>query len=92
MRAVRIAIYLAAAAAFVAGCHTNTVDKDAFRSALNNYYSGRQECLWSAPIKFPVQADTSNEDQTKGFDALTDTGLLKRTSAEKSRFLLAQSR
>lgn len=72
-----------------AGCRkTNMVDKAAFKSAINNYLSARQECVWSAAIKFPAQADTSKEDQTKGFDALTDAGLLVRTSAEKKRFLV----
>jgi hypothetical protein len=72
----------------VAGCHSNTVDQGAFKSAINNYYSGKQECVWSAPVKFPAQADTSNDEQTKGFDALTDAGLLTRKTAEKSRFLI----
>ena len=71
-----------------AGCRTNTLDKVAFKSAINNYYSSRQECLWSSSVKFPAQADTSNDDQTKGFDALTDAGMLTRTSAEKKRFLI----
>ena len=72
-----------------AGCRkTNSVDKSAFKSAINDYYSARQECVWSSPVKFPAQADTSNEDQTKGFDALTDAGLLLRKSAEKKRFLI----
>jgi hypothetical protein len=70
------------------GCHTNTVDKEAFKSAINSYYSGKQECVWSAPKKLPAQADTSNDEQTKGFDALTDAGLLARKTAEKSRFLI----
>lgn len=87
MRTMKIAISIAAAA-LVAGCHTNTVDKSAFKSALDNYYSGHQVCLWSAPIKFPAQADTSDQDQTKGFDALTDAGMLTRTPAEKKRFLV----
>jgi hypothetical protein len=71
-----------------AGCRKNAVDKSAFESALNNYYASHQECLWSEPIKFPVQADTSNDSQTQGFDALTDAGLLKRTPGEKQRFLI----
>jgi hypothetical protein len=72
-----------------AGCRkTNHVDKLAFESALNNYYASRQACVWTTPVKFPVQADTSNEDQTKGYDALTDAGLLKRTPEEKKRFLI----
>ena len=73
----------------VAGCRkTNFVDKAAFKSAINNYYSTRQDCLWSSPVKFPVQADTSNYEQTKGYDALTDAGFLVRQAAEKKRFLI----
>ena len=87
MRTMKIAISVAAAA-FIGGCHTNTVDKSAFKSALDNYYSGHQVCLWSAPIKLPAQADASDEDQTRGFDALTDAGMLTRTPAEKKRFLV----
>lgn len=71
-----------------AGCKKNEVDQGAFKSALNNYLSSRQECLWSAPVKFPAQADTSNDEQTKGFDALTDAGLLTRKPVEKKRFLV----
>ena len=71
-----------------AGCKKNVVDQSAFKSALNNYYSSRQVCLWTAPMKLPAQADTSNDEQTKGFDALTDAGLLTRSSAEKKRFLV----
>jgi hypothetical protein len=70
------------------GCKKNTVDKMAFKSALDNYYSGRQDCLWPAPIKLPAQADTSDDEQTKSFDALTDAGLLTRKPEEKKRFLI----
>lgn len=69
-------------------CKKNEVDKAAFKSAINTYLAAKQQCLWSAPIKFPAQADTSNDEQTKGFDALTDAGLLARQSAEKKRFLI----
>jgi hypothetical protein len=87
MRTAIIAI-IATATFVAAGCHTNIVDKTAFETALNNYYASRQECLWSQSIKFPVQADTSNDSQTQQFDALTDAGLLKRTAGEKQRFLI----
>jgi hypothetical protein len=70
------------------GCQKNAVDKNAFKTALNNYYAARQECVWAAPVKFPAQADASNDEQTKGFDALTDQRLLKRTPEEKKRFLI----
>lgn len=73
----------------VGGCRkTNIIDKEAFKSAINDYYNTRQECVWPDAVKFPVQADTSNDQQTKGFDALTDAGLLVRSSAEKKRFLI----
>jgi hypothetical protein len=73
----------------LAGCRkTNFVDKAAFKSAINNYYSTRQDCVWTSPVKFPVQADTSNYEQTKGYDALTDAGFLVRKATEKKRFLI----
>lgn len=73
----------------VAGCRkTNSVDKGAFQSAINAYYSARPQCVWPSPMKFPAQADASKESQTKGFDALTDAGFLTRTPQEKKRFLV----
>lgn len=72
----------------VGGCRSNTVDQSAFKSAINDYYRGKPACLWSSSMKFPAQADTSNDEQTKSFDALTDAGMLTRTSAEKKRFLI----
>jgi hypothetical protein len=83
-----LSLALCGALLLAAGCKTNTVDKAAFKSAINDYYGTKQACLWSDPIKFPAQADTSNDEQTKGFDALTDAGMLTRTSAEKKRFLI----
>lgn len=83
-----LVLVVAAVIGLGVGCRKNAVDKMAFKSALNNFYSGRQDCLWNSPIKFPVQADTSNDDQTKGFDALTDAGMLTRKAAEKKRFLI----
>jgi hypothetical protein len=73
---------------FTVGCKKSAVNSLAFESALNSYYAGRQNCLWPAPVKFPAQADTSNDEQTKGYDALTDSGLLTRKAEEKKRFLI----
>src|ERR1700733_10256284 len=90
MKAISLlCVGICSAALIAAGCRkTNFVDKMAFKSAINNYYSTRQDCVWSSPVKFPVQADTSNYEQTKGYDALTDAGLLVRKAAEKKRFLI----
>jgi hypothetical protein len=84
-----LGLVVCGAMVMAAGCRkTNTVDKSAFKSAINNYLSAHLECVWASPTKFPAQADTSNDDQTRGFDALTDAGLLVRKSAEKKRFLI----
>lgn len=88
MRKQTVAVCLMAGLVLSTGCKKNEVDKSAFKSAIDTYLAGRQQCVWSAPVKFPAQADTSNEDQTKGFDALTDAGFLTRKSAEKKRFLV----
>jgi hypothetical protein len=73
---------------FAAGCKKNAPDTTNFKNAINDYYSGHPSCVWQSSVKFPVQADTSNDQQTKGFDALTDAGLLTRTPQEKKRFLI----
>ena len=89
MRSSRILILVVSGMVIIGiGCKKNAVDKSAFKSALNNYYGSQQDCLWSTPIKFPAQAATSDDEQTRGFDALTDAGLLTRKSVEKKRFLI----
>lgn len=89
MRGTRIVVLvLGWVALFSAGCKKNAVDTAAFKSALNSYYANQQECLWTAPVKFPAQADTSKDEDTKTYDALTDAGLLTRKPEEKKRFLI----
>ena len=78
--------------ALFAGCRNNTVDKEAFKSALNDFHRSRQICLWDGAIKMPVEADASNDDETRKFDALTDAGMLTRIPAEKKRFLVGSKR
>jgi len=84
-----LTLALSSALIFTAGCrHTNSVDKMTFKATINDYLKTRQSCVWAEARKFPAQADTSNDEQTKGYDALTDAGLLKRGSAEKKQFLI----
>ena len=71
-----------------AGCKKNKPDTANFKTAIDSYYSAHPSCVWQSPVKFPAQADTSNDAQTKGFDALTDAGLLTRKAEEKKRFLI----
>ena len=89
MRTKGIPVYsVIAAMSLLAGCRHNAVDKEAFKSALNGYYRGRQVCMWDGAIKLPAQADTNDDSETRRFDALTDAGLFTRTPTEKKRFLI----
>jgi hypothetical protein len=72
-----------------AGCNKKADNTMNFTNAINTYYSAHPACLWSEPIKFPVQADTSDTSKTSGYDALVDQGLLVRTTAEKKKFIIA---
>ena len=85
---LRTAALCGAALALATGCNKKADNTLNFTSAINSYYSAHPACLWSDPIKFPVQADTSDASKTSGYDALVDQGLLVRTSAEKKKFLL----
>ena len=71
------------------GCNKKADNTANFAGAINTYYSAHPACLWSDPIKFPVQADTSDASKTSGYDALVDQGLLVRTTAEKKKFIIA---
>jgi hypothetical protein len=87
MRFVSAAV-LCGSLIYAAGCNKNKPDTANFKAAINNYYSAHPSCVWLSPVKLPAQADANNDEQTKGFDALTDAGLLARTPQEKKRFLI----
>jgi hypothetical protein len=74
---------------FAVGCDKKADNTPNFTSAIDAYYSAHPACLWSDPIKFPVQADTSDASKTSGYDALVDQGLLVRTTAEKKKLIIA---
>jgi len=71
------------------GCNKKEDNSMNFRNAIDAYYSAHPACLWSEPVKFPVQADTSDSSKTAGYDALVDQGLLVRTTAEKKKMIIA---
>ncbi len=77
------------AAVMIAGCKKTDDSTANYTKAINSYYASRPACLWQDPIKFPVQADTSDTSKTSGYDALVDQGLLQRTTAEKKVFIIA---
>lgn len=71
------------------GC-SRTGDSDAnYKRAIDSYSEAHPDCLWPHSKKFPVQVATSDGARTKGYDALTDAGLLTRTTAEKKVMIIA---
>jgi hypothetical protein len=83
------ALLLCGAVLLVAGCNKKDDSKANYESALNDYYKAHPVCLWQDEKKFPVQAATSDDAKTEGYDALTDAGLLVRTTGEKKVFIIA---
>lgn len=82
-------VVLAIFAAFTAGCSKTDNSDLNYRAAINNHFKAFPACLWPQPKKFPVQAATSDDAKTEGYDALTQEGLLTRTTAEKKVFIVA---
>ena len=86
---LRTATFCGAALLLATGCNKNADNTLNYTNAINAYYSAHPACLWSEPVKFPVQADTSDASKTSGYDALVDQGLLARTTAEKKVMIIA---
>ena len=63
-------------------------DQAAFKSAINQSYAGKHECVWPEAIKLPVEVDPSKDDRIRDFNALADAGLLDRATEEKSHALV----
>jgi hypothetical protein len=73
----------------ILGCNNGRANDTTYRTAIDDYYKAHPACLWSEPKKFPVQAATSDDSKTQGYDALTQEGLLNRTTAEKKVLIVA---
>jgi len=85
----RIALTLVLTGLFACatGCKKQ-VDTAEFKSAINQSFAGRHECIWPEPIKLPAQADPTKDEKVRDYDALTDAGLFIRESVEKKRPLV----
>ena len=88
MKMTGIVVGLGLVALAGVGCKKTADNSVNYRSAINTYYAARPACLWGQPMKFPVQADTSDTTKTAPYDALVDQGLLVRTTAEKKELLI----
>ena len=82
-------ITLCASLLIASGCSKKTDSKMNYETAINDYYKAHPLCIWSQAKKFPVQAATSDDAKTQGYDALTDAGLLTRTTGEKKVMIIA---
>jgi hypothetical protein len=60
-----------------------------YKAAINDHYKAFPVCIWPQARKFPAQAATSDDAKTEGYDALTQEGLLARTTAEKKVLIIA---
>jgi hypothetical protein len=83
-----VVLFATAATAIAFGCKKTDNSSANYTKAINMYYASRPACLWSDPLKLPVQADTSDTVRTSGFDALVDQGLMTRTTAEKTKMII----
>lgn len=53
------------------GCNTAANTDLNYKTAINDHFKAFPTCIWSEPKKFPVQAATSDDSKTEGYDALT---------------------
>jgi hypothetical protein len=83
------ALVLSVFTLLMTGCNkTENTDLN-YKTAINDHFKAFPACIWSQPKKFPVQAATSDDSKTEGYDALTQEGLLTRTTAEKKVLIIA---
>jgi hypothetical protein len=73
-----------------AGCNSASNTDLNYKTAINDHFKAFPACIWSQPKKFPVQAATSDDSKTEGYDALTQEGLLTRTTAEKKVVIISK--
>ena len=78
------------AAFMVVGCNTGANNDLNYRTAIDAHFKAYPACIWSQPKKFPVQAATSDDAKTEGYDALTQEALLNRTTAEKKIIIVSR--
>jgi hypothetical protein len=73
----------------LAACNSGGNSDLQYKTAINQHFKVFPACIWSQPKKFPVQAATADDAKNEGYDALTQEGLLTRTTAEKKVFIVA---
>jgi hypothetical protein len=85
----RCALVLGIFALVTTGCNNGSNTDLSYKAAINDHFKAFPVCIWSQSKKFPVQAATADDSKTEGYDALTQEGLLTRTTAEKKVLIIA---
>lgn len=83
------AVVLGLIALMSTACNNSSDTDMGYKAAINDHFKTLPVCIWSQSKKFPVQATTSDDAKTEGYDALTQEGLLTRTTAEKKVLIVA---
>jgi len=81
---------LGAFALLAIGCNNGINTNLDYKTAINEHFKAFPACIWSQPKKLPVQATTADDAKTAGYDALTQEGLLTRTTAEKKVLIISK--
>ena len=90
MKFVRLVCCSSLLVVAVAACKKTAPTTPNYADAINSYYQVHPACLWAEEKKFPVQAATSDDAKTQGYDALVDQGLLTRTVSEKKIVIISK--
>jgi hypothetical protein len=85
----RTCILLGATLALTTACNKSAPTTPNYADAINGYYQAHPACLWTDEKKFPVQSDP-DDAKTEHYDALTDAGLLTRTTSEKKIIIVSK--
>ena len=72
------------------GCNNGSNSNLNYKAAIDEHFKAFPTCIWAQPKKFPVQAATADDSKTGGYDALTQEGLLTRTTAEKKVLIISK--
>jgi hypothetical protein len=88
-RMTAYAVVLGLVSLMSTACNNGSDTDMSYKAAINDHFKAFPVCIWSQPKKFPVQAATSDDAKTEGYNALTQKGLLTRTTAEKKVLIIA---
>ena len=82
-RTMGYSAFLGVIALMSIACNNGSETDMSYKAAINDHFKTLPVCIWSQPKKLPVQAAKSDDAKTEGYDALTQEGLLTRTTARR---------